>query len=205
MTYTKLITATALLGAIAVAASADAGDQRAAGRRAAAPPRGVGQAVPRVGPAPRVIDGRFGGRLLPSRPYFYRPYYRPAVRLGIGIGYGYPYGSYGYPYGYGSYGYPAYGYGSYGYPAYGYPYAYGVRPYRAYGGVRITDAPRDAEVLVDGYYAGIVDDFDGVFQHLDLEAGPHRIEIRARGYQPIAFDVRVEPGQTITYRAGLRH
>ena len=41
--------------------------------------------------------------------------------------------------------------------------------------------PRDAAVYVDGYYAGIVDDFDGVFQRLTLEVGPHRIELeRAR-------------------------
>src|SRR5206468_2503108 len=76
-----------------------------------------------------------------------------------------------------------------------------VIPGRAYGGVRIVDAPRDAEVFADGYYVGIVDDFDGVFQHLNLEAGPHRIEIRAPGLAPIAFDVLVEPGRTITYRA----
>jgi hypothetical protein len=58
-------------------------------------------------------------------------------------------------------------------------------------------------VFADGYYVGIVDDFDGVFQHMNLEAGPHRIEIRAPGYPPIAVDVNVQPGETITYRADL--
>ena len=38
-------------------------------------------------------------------------------------------------------------------------------PGRAYGGLRITGAPHEAQVLADGYYVGIVDDFDGVFQH----------------------------------------
>jgi hypothetical protein len=185
MTHTKLMTATVLFGTLALAASAQAQNhQRVV----------VGQAVPRVGPAPRVLFSR------PFHPYFYRSsffrpfYYRPAFRIGLGFGYPY-YGSYGYPYGYAN-GYP------YGYPAYGsYGYGYYGRPY---GGVRITDAPRDAEVYADGYYAGIVDDFDGVFQHLDLAAGPHKIEIRAQGHPPIAFDVRVLPGENITYRAAVR-
>ncbi len=72
-----------------------------------------------------------------------------------------------------------------------------------YGAVRIVDAPRDAQVFVDGYYAGVVDDYDGVFQHLNLEAGPHRIEIQTEGYEPIGFNVQAVPGRTITYRANL--
>src|SRR5207253_10530340 len=132
----------------------------------------------------------------------YRPYYyRPSFGLGIYYGAGYPYG-YAYPYGYSypyGYGYPAY---AYGYPA---PPAYlNAVPGRPYSGVRIEGAPRDAAVYADGYYVGIVNDFDGVFQHMNLEAGPHRIEIRAPGYPPIAFDVNVQPGQTITYRADLQ-
>ena len=41
----------------------------------------------------------------------------------------------------------------------------------------------------------------GVFQHLDLDPGPHQIEIRTPG-QPIVFEVNVQPGRTIRYRAG---
>ena len=37
-----------------------------------------------------------------------------------------------------------------------------------YGDVRLMVRPRDAAVYVDGYYAGVVDDFDGVFQRLTL-------------------------------------
>jgi hypothetical protein len=132
-------------------------------------------------------------------PYGYRPYgYRPGWSLNLYFGR--PYAAYGYP----AYGHPR---AAYGYPAYGHPRAaygyYGVVPGRAYGAVRIVDAPRDGQVFVDGYYAGVVDDYDGVFQHLNLEAGPHHIEIEAEGYPLIAFDVRVEPGQTITYRANI--
>jgi hypothetical protein len=158
--------------------------------------------------APRVISPRGFGRV-PYRPY---SYYRPGISLGFYAGYpygyygypsygyyGYPYSHYGAPYGYsGSYGYsdyPGYAYRGYGYPPAG--YGYGSRG--AYGGVRILGAPPDAEVFADGYYVGIVDDFDGVFQRLELEPGPHSIEIRAPGMPPTAFDVNIQPGRTVTF------
>ena len=116
-------------------------------------------------------------------PFGYRPYgYRPGWSLGLYFGA--PYSGYGYGYG----------------PSAGYGY-YSIVPGRAYGAVRIVDAPRDAQVLVDGYYAGVVDDYDGVFQHLNLEAGSHRIEIQWPGGPPSVFDVRVRPGETVTYHA----
>ena len=121
-------------------------------------------------------------------PYGYRPFgYRPGWSLKL---------YFGQPY-------SAYGFLAYEYPRAGYGY-YAVIPGRAYGAVRIVGAPRDAHVFVDGYYAGVVDDYDGVFQHLNLEAGSHHIEIEAEGYPLIAFDVRVRSGQTITYRANIR-
>jgi hypothetical protein len=76
-----------------------------------------------------------------------------------------------------------------------------VIPGRAYGALRIVDAPGDAQVFVDGYYAGVVDDYDGVFQHLNLEVGPHHIEIETVGYPRVAFDVRIDPGRTVTFSA----
>ena len=93
------------------------------------------------------------------------------------------------------------GYGGY-YPQADYGY-YAIAPGVPYGSLRIVDAPRDAQVLVDGYYAGVVDDYDGVFQHLNLEPGAHHIEVQADGFAPIGFDVRLAPGQTITYRANV--
>jgi hypothetical protein len=131
-------------------------------------------------------------------PRAHRPFYGP-FRPGLGFYYGYPwYGPYAYGYGFPWYGYPGYGYG-YGY--YGPIAGYRTRPY---GGVRIDLPQRDAEVRVDGYYAGIVDDFDGRLQQLNLEPGPHRIEVRAEGFEPVSFEVNVERGRTITYRAALR-
>jgi len=116
----------------------------------------------------------------------YRPYYRSTFTFGFYGGYPFRY----YPYPYAGYGY------------YGYPPAYVVAaPAVAYGNLRIQGAPPDAQVFADGYYVGIVDDFDGAYQRLNLPAGPHHIEIRVAGSAPIEFDVRMEPGQTITYRA----
>ena len=103
---------------------------------------------------PRVVRPRIV-TVVPYRPYVYRP------RLGLGLYYG---SNGAYPYGYTPRGY------------------YDPIPGRIYGGLRITDAPHEAQVFADGYYVGIVDDFDGVFQHLNLEVGPHRIEVRLPGY-----------------------
>jgi hypothetical protein len=63
--------------------------------------------------------------------------------------------------------------------------------------------PRNAEVYVDGSYAGVVDDFDGHFQHLDLTAGPHHIQLRAAGYQPLEFDVDIQLDHKAEYRGAL--
>jgi len=143
----------------------------------------------------------------PLRSYYY-PYsyygygyrYRPGFSLGLSFGYPYYYGYYGYGYPYG-YGYSYGGYYPVGYAGYGYG-GYAPR-YDAYGGIRIQGAPRNAEVYVDGGYAGIVDDYDGVFQRLDLEPGSHEIEIRSAG-RPMVYDVNVNPGQTVTIHANVR-
>ena len=123
---------------------------------------------------------------------------------------------------YGSIGFPNYGfYGGvgpnpfhYGYNGYGYTYGPGIyAPYGGYptyaypheaGGVRLKIRPRDAQVFVDGHYAGLVDDFDGVFQALRLEAGGHKIEVRMPGFEDLALDVHVQPGRTLTLEEFLR-
>ena len=66
------------------------------------------------------------------------------------------------------------GYGG-GYGAYGGPYGWSI------GGVRLKVEPKDAEVYVDGYYAGVVDDFDGMWQQLRLDDGGHASKIRKPG------------------------
>jgi hypothetical protein len=101
-----------------------------------------------------------------------------------------------------------------GYPStyyYGYNNYYGPGSYSPWhvsgydiGGVRLKIRPRDAQVFVDGYYAGIVDDFDGTFQSLRLEAGGHKIEIHMPGFEDLEVDVHVQPGRTMTLEEILR-
>jgi len=97
-----------------------------------------------------------------------------------------------------------------GWPWWGYPYPYGYG-YPPFGGwridadwetadVRLDVSPKDAQVYVDRIYAGVVDDFDGVFQRLTLHPGPHLLEIRKIGYTTLAVELNLAPGQTITYR-----
>jgi hypothetical protein len=110
-----------------------------------------------------------------------------------------------YPRGYGAFGIGYFYYDPYVwsprwyYNGYNYGYGYGY----PVGELRLQVRPRHAEVYVDGYYAGIVDDFDGIFQSLRLEEGAYLIEIVAPGYLPIEFDVRIEGGRKITYRGEL--
>lgn len=78
---------------------------------------------------------------------------------------------------------------------------YGSRVY--YGDVRLQVKPRDAAVYVDGYYAGVVDDFDGFFQRLTLEVGPHEIEIVAQGLEPVLYNVYVDPARTVDVHGDL--
>jgi hypothetical protein len=120
-----------------------------------------------------------------------------------------------YPYGYGAFGLgyfyydPYRWYGGYpptgGYTTYGYSDPY-RRPFSTFdiGELRLDVSLRSAQVYVDGYYAGVVDDYDGAFQALKLEPGAHRIEITAPGYESLTFDVFLNPGQKIKYQGTLR-
>lgn len=94
----------------------------------------------------------------------------------------------------------------YGYNGYYGPGAYSPWHVSGYdiGGIRLKIRPRDAQVFVDGYYAGIVDDFDGTFQSLRLEAGGHKIEIHMPGFEDLELDVHVQPGRTLTLSEDLR-
>jgi PEGA domain-containing protein len=76
-------------------------------------------------------------------------------------------------------------------PYYGYPYAVG------YGDVRTQITPKQAEVYVDGFYAGTAGDFDGVFKRLHLMPGGHAITLYLPGYRTITHDVYVRPDSTV--------
>jgi hypothetical protein len=113
-------------------------------------------------------------------PYYYGGYY-PYFYFG---GY-YPYYDGYYPYSGGGYNY------DYSSPYDG-PY-YGAEP----GSVRLIVDPENTKVYVDGYYSGVVDDYDGLFQHLDLPMGKHEIILRLDGYQSQRLKVYVPSGETL--------
>src|SRR5688572_17095937 len=107
-------------------------------------------------PAPRSVV------YVSARPHYYN-YYRPYY-YGFYGGYAGLYNWYGdYPFLYGQYPYP-------------YPY-----PYRRYyydsSAARIQVEPRHAEVFIDGYFVGLVDDFDGWAQRLNVAPGEHELTI----------------------------
>ena len=58
-------------------------------------------------------------------------------------------------------------------------------------------------LFVDGYYAGVVDDFDGFFQRLTLEVGPHEIAIEAPGFETLVYDVYVDSSRTVDVHGDL--
>jgi len=70
------------------------------------------------------------------------------------------------------------------------------------GMLRFAVTPLSAQVFVDSYYVGAIEDIDNQ-RVLLLPPGPHRVEIRATDYEPVAFDVRIESNETVTYRAAL--
>jgi PEGA domain-containing protein len=100
----------------------------------------------------------------------------------------------------GNYGY----YDPWWYDPYPPVYGGGGGYYREDGSLRLKVKPRDASVYVDGYFAGRVDDFDGVFQKLRLESGPHRVELRLDGFESLSFDVRIDPDRKTTYTGALK-
>lgn len=105
------------------------------------------------------------------------------------------------------------------YPTYGIGYSYGVPYVMAPAVAPVASAPEpppvpdrgflrlDVEpasllqIYVDGVFVGTHSDHRG---ELELRPGAHRVEIRAPGYEPLAFDTRIEPGLGITYRGDLR-
>ena len=72
----------------------------------------------------------------------------------------------------------------------------------ATGGLRLSGTPADAQVFVDGYFVGTLGDITAG-RPLTILAGPHRLEIRAAGYQSIAVDIRITAYETLTYPAAL--
>ena len=142
---------------------------------AAAQRRGGYRPVVRVRPAVVVSAGFY-------RPYYYRPYYYGYGPLFYN-GFYSPFYAGWYPF-YGQY-YPRYYYGG------------------NWASARLEIKPRDAQVYVDGYLVGMVDQFDGVFQRLDLPTGEHEIEVYMRGYRTYRQRTLFRPGESYHFKAIL--
>jgi hypothetical protein len=71
-----------------------------------------------------------------------------------------------------------------------------------FGGLVFQIGPSDAAIYVDDVYVGLVEDFTPGVAPLPLPVGPHRLELRARGYRVEAFEVIVTVGQ-VTPLSGL--
>ena len=81
--------------------------------------------------------------------------------------------------------------------AYAYPY-FPVYDERAQ--VRVMVTPKEAAVYVDGYYAGVVDDFDGVLQSLPLSPSGHDITVYLDGYQTVSQRLYLPPRKSYKLR-----
>ena len=62
--------------------------------------------------------------------------------------------------------------------------------------MRVLVTPREAAVYVDGFYAGIVDDFNDV-QPLPLPPGAHDIVLYLEGYRTVHQRAYLTPGSTV--------
>jgi hypothetical protein len=76
------------------------------------------------------------------------------------------------------------------------PFPYRLGRYDLTGAIRLEVKPREAEVYVDGYYAGVVDDFDGVFQRLNVLPGAHEIALYLDGFRTVRQRLYVAPHNT---------
>lgn len=98
--------------------------------------------------------------------------------------------------------------GYFGGPAYGMyspywgPYGYGpyvtARP--TMGKVKLDTKVKDAEVFINGSFAGTV----GKLKSMWLREGTYNIEVRAAGRTPFAEKVYVVPGKTLHLHPDLR-
>jgi hypothetical protein len=161
----------------------------------------------------------WGGRNWNVAPLrFFHPYYafHPHFSLGFGLWAGYPV-TWAYPFYYPPYPYyPNYPYYPYAYPygpaGSGYSYTApdatvgteSVQPDQSdLGGMSFEITPSDAQVFVDGNYAGTAGQFTATTQPLGVPSGRHHVEIRNPGYKTMSFDVDIVAGQVIPYQGQM--
>lgn len=66
--------------------------------------------------------------------------------------------------------------------------------------VRMQVTPKQTEVFIDNRFVGTVDDFDGIFQRLNVAPGRHEIALRLDGYQTWTAEVFATPDSTLNLR-----
>jgi hypothetical protein len=71
------------------------------------------------------------------------------------------------------------------------------------GQVRVQVEPSKTRVYVDGYYAGVADDFDGLFQRLNLPTGRHEIMLKLEGYRTHKIKIYVPLDQTVKIKLDM--
>jgi hypothetical protein len=59
-------------------------------------------------------------------------------------------------------------------------------------------------VFVDGYYVGLAEEFGLHGRPLDIDAGAHRIELRAPDYETLAFSVMIAPNDIMRFRGHMQ-
>lgn len=83
------------------------------------------------------------------------------------------------------------------YPWYYPRYRYHYRYYDDSPALRVMVEPDTTRVYVDRYYAGVSDDFDGLFQRLYVSPGRHQITLKLEGYRSHSFEIYAVPGRTL--------
>jgi hypothetical protein len=80
----------------------------------------------------------------------------------------------------------------------GYPYRYRYAAPDA--SVRFDVKPKETAVYVDGYYAGLVDDYDGAFQRLRTAPGGHELTLYLEGYRTYSERIYLSADNTFKIR-----
>ena len=152
-------------------------------------PRGGGGGPRGGGGGPR------GGGTIVVSPRVYSPFYG-GLYGGL---YGSPFLYYGFgpmdPF-WGSSWSPYWGYGRWNY---GYGGVYDPNTASA----RLQVTPKQAEVYVDGYLTGSVDDFDGALQRLNVPPGEHELTFYLEGYRTLTQKVLFRPRTTVKIKYDL--
>jgi PEGA domain len=66
--------------------------------------------------------------------------------------------------------------------------------------VRVLATPKQADVYVDGFFAGLVDDFDGREQPLSITPGDHAITLYREGYRTVTRRIAATARSTVKLR-----